>query len=94
MELIRGLANLKPRHRGTVASIGNFDGVHLGHRAVLKDLVRRAKSMHLPATVVLFEPQPQEYFAGPKAPARQVIEGKFLEDWKALIELRWQTSLA
>ncbi len=31
MELIRGLINLKPRHRGCVATIGNYDGVHRGH---------------------------------------------------------------
>ncbi|HSN18397.1 MAG TPA: bifunctional riboflavin kinase/FAD synthetase [Gammaproteobacteria bacterium] len=70
MELIRGLANLKPRHRGTVASIGNFDGVHRGHQAVLKDLKSRAQAIGMPATVILFEPQPQEYFAPDKAPVR------------------------
>jgi len=70
-----------PEPAGCVLSIGNFDGVHLGHRAVLQDLVRRAKSMGLPATVVLFEPQPQEYFAGPKAPARLT---RFMEKWPEL----------
>lgn len=81
MELVRGLVNLKARHRGTVASIGNFDGVHRGHQAVLKDLAARAKRMGLPATVVLFEPQPQEYFAGAKAPARLT---RFMEKWPLL----------
>ena len=81
MELIRGLPNLKVRHRDTVASIGNFDGVHRGHQAVLKDLVSRARRMGLPATVVLFEPQPQEYFAGDKAPVRLT---RFMEKWPLL----------
>ena len=78
MELIRGLINLKPRHRGTVASIGNFDGVHLGHQAVLRDLRERARSMGTASTVVLFEPQPQEYFAPEKAPVRLT---RFMEKW-------------
>ena len=39
MEVIRGIQNIKPHHRGCVATIGNFDGVHLGHQAVI-DLAR------------------------------------------------------
>ncbi len=81
MELIRGLKNLKPRHRGTVASIGNFDGVHLGHQAVLRDLQARAKAADLPSTLVLFEPQPQEYLAPEKAPLRLT---RFMEKWSRL----------
>jgi riboflavin kinase/FMN adenylyltransferase len=81
MELIRGLGNLKPRHRGTVASIGNFDGVHLGHQAVLRDLKARAEAMGLPSTLVLFEPQPREYLAPAKAPARLT---RFMEKWPLL----------
>jgi riboflavin kinase/FMN adenylyltransferase len=81
VELIRGLRNLKPRHRGSVASIGNFDGVHLGHLVVLKELKERARSAGLPATVVLFEPMPQEYFAPERAPIRLT---RFSEKWPLL----------
>lgn len=70
MELIRGLHNLRPRHRGCVATIGNFDGVHLGHQAVIGQLAERAADLRLPALVMLFEPQPQEYFRPEQAPAR------------------------
>jgi riboflavin kinase/FMN adenylyltransferase len=70
MDFIRGLHNLNPVHRGCVATIGNFDGVHLGHQAVLGQLSEKAAELKLPTTVILFEPQPQEYFAGEKAPAR------------------------
>lgn len=70
MELIRGLHNLRPRHRGCVATIGNFDGVHLGHQAVIGQLAERAAELRLPALVMLFEPQPQEYFRPEQAPAR------------------------
>jgi len=62
MELIRGLHNLKSEHRGCVATIGNFDGVHLGHQAVLGQLAEAAGRLNLPTVVITFEPQPQEYF--------------------------------
>ncbi len=70
MELIRGLHNLRPRHRGCVATIGNFDGVHLGHQAVLGQLAEQAETMGLPTVVITFEPQPQEFFAPQMAKPR------------------------
>lgn len=69
MELIRGFHNLQPRHRGCVATIGNFDGVHLGHQAVLGQLAEAGGRLGLPTVVITFEPQPQEYFgAAAQAP--------------------------
>lgn len=70
MQVIRGLHNLRPEHRGCVATIGNFDGVHLGHQAVFRHLRDQAERFGLPATVVTFEPQPMEFFAPDAAPAR------------------------
>ncbi len=70
MQVVRGLHNLRPRHRGCVATIGNFDGVHLGHQAVFRNLLARGRENGLPATVITFEPQPLEYFAPDAAPAR------------------------
>jgi riboflavin kinase/FMN adenylyltransferase len=70
MELIRGIHNLRPRHRGCAATIGNFDGVHLGHQAVLGQLSERAVAMHLPVTVITFEPQPREFFTPERVPPR------------------------
>ncbi len=70
MELIRGLHNLRPRHRGCAATIGNFDGVHLGHQAVLGQLSERAAVLNLPVAVITFEPQPREYFTPDLAPPR------------------------
>jgi riboflavin kinase/FMN adenylyltransferase len=70
MQIIRGLHNLRPEHRGCVATIGNFDGVHLGHQAVFRHLQEKAAAFSLPATVVTFEPQPLEFFAPERAPAR------------------------
>tara|TARA_B110000503_G_scaffold53906_1_gene86592 strand:+ start:5866 stop:6801 length:936 start_codon:yes stop_codon:yes gene_type:complete len=70
MEFIRGLYNLKPEHRGCVATIGNFDGVHVGHQRVLRQVKLKAIVQGLPAVVILFEPQPLEYFAKDQAPRR------------------------
>ncbi|MFD2192175.1 bifunctional riboflavin kinase/FAD synthetase [Pistricoccus aurantiacus] len=70
MQLIRGLHNLREEHRGCVATIGNFDGVHRGHQAILEQLRDSARALSLPMTVVVFEPQPREYFAGDQAPPR------------------------
>ncbi len=67
---IRGLHNLRPWHRGCVATIGSFDGVHLGHQAILQQLQQVASAHQLPSVVIIFEPQPHEFFAGDKAPAR------------------------
>lgn len=70
MELIRGLHNLRPRHRGCVATIGAFDGVHLGHQTVLGQLIDEAEALSLPSVVIVFEPLPREYLAPGDAPAR------------------------
>jgi riboflavin kinase/FMN adenylyltransferase len=51
-------------------AIGNFDGVHLGHQALLQRLVETAKLRGLVATVMTFEPHPREFFAPEQAPAR------------------------
>ncbi|PJD93274.1 MAG: bifunctional riboflavin kinase/FMN adenylyltransferase [Legionella sp.] len=56
--------------KGAVATIGNFDGVHLGHQTLLKTVRQKATALHLPLIVVLFEPQPKEYFQKSDAPAR------------------------
>ena len=70
MELIRGLHNLASEHRGCVLSIGNYDGVHRGHQALLARLVSHAQAFKLPATVMVFKPTPREYFAPADAPKR------------------------
>jgi riboflavin kinase/FMN adenylyltransferase len=70
MEFIRGQHNIRPRHRGCVATIGNFDGVHLGHQAILRRLAEQSKHYNLPALVITFEPHPQEFFAPHASPAR------------------------
>jgi riboflavin kinase/FMN adenylyltransferase len=62
MEIVRGYRGLTDAHRGCVAAIGNFDGIHLGHQAVLGQLVEIAATYGLPAVVITFEPHPHEFF--------------------------------
>ena len=52
------------------ATIGNFDGVHVGHAHILEKLVSVAKERKLLAAVMIFEPQPLEYFSADSAPPR------------------------
>ena len=70
MRLIRGLSHLEPLTSGCVLTIGNFDGLHLGHQAVIKKLAERGRVLGLSVVVMTFEPQPLEYFLGENAPSR------------------------
>lgn len=63
MELIRALHNLRPAHHGCVATIGNFDGVHLGHQELIRRLRQEAARHAMPACVISFDPLPHEFFA-------------------------------
>jgi riboflavin kinase/FMN adenylyltransferase len=55
---------------GRAVAIGNFDGLHLGHQAILAELRDRGRDSRLATAVVCFEPQPKEFFARDAAPAR------------------------
>lgn len=70
MKLIRGIHNLGQAPHGCVLTIGNFDGVHRGHQALLQRLLAEGRERGLPVVVMIFEPQPLELFAVDKAPAR------------------------
>jgi riboflavin kinase/FMN adenylyltransferase len=78
MRLIRSLTNLKmlsrqvgsPLAEGCVATIGNFDGVHLGHQTIIDQVKSKALALNLPSVVMVFEPQPREFFQGMEAPPR------------------------
>ena len=70
MKLIRGLYNLGRPLPASAVTIGNFDGVHRGHQLVISQLKRVAAEASLPAVVIIFEPQPIEFFAPDRAPKR------------------------
>ena len=75
MEIIRGLKNISENQRGCVASIGNYDGVHLGHQAVIRQLIDKGNELKLPKMVITFDPHPQEFFAPDRSPARLMSSG-------------------
>ena len=74
MQLIRGLHNLEHFRndfaKGCVLTIGNFDGVHLGHQKVLSAVTAKSAELKLPSVVMIFEPLPIEFFTPEKAPVR------------------------
>ncbi|MBZ0334524.1 bifunctional riboflavin kinase/FAD synthetase [Marinobacter sp. AL4B] len=90
MRLIRGLTNLKrlsasadsPLAGGCVATIGNFDGVHLGHKTIIEQVRQKAVELGVPSVVMFFEPQPREFFQGSEAPPRLM---PFRQKYEALL---------
>jgi riboflavin kinase/FMN adenylyltransferase len=70
MKIVRRQAQLVPPSGGTVVTIGNFDGVHLGHREIFRRVVSRAREQRADATVLTFEPHPLRLLAPQRAPLR------------------------
>ncbi len=70
MKLLRGQQPRLSPDRPTVVTVGNFDGMHLGHQQLIGALKAYADEHQLDTAVVLFEPQPKEYFLGDEAPPR------------------------
>lgn len=85
MQVIRSLEgeNLEALSQGSILTIGNFDGLHLGHRMLLDHVLEQARKSGLPAVVMCFEPTPQEFFAPLGPPARLM---RFAEKSRALEE--------
>jgi riboflavin kinase/FMN adenylyltransferase len=70
MELVRGLHNISRRHQGCVLTVGNYDGVHLGHQKMIGVLKSRAAELRSTATVLVFEPSSKEFIDPEGAPPR------------------------
>ena len=77
MQCIRSLQQIQSEHQGAFVSIGNFDGMHRGHQALLKALAVHAKQCHTHPLVILFEPQPLEFLNPDQAsPRLQLLREK------------------
>lgn len=70
LELVRGLHNLRERHRGCVLTMGKFDGLHRGHQALLGRTADEARRLGVPAVVLSFDPSPREFFRPDQASPR------------------------
>jgi len=68
MQILRGLYSTDSRP--VALTIGNFDGIHLGHQALLTELRAAAQARGLQSAVIIFEPHPREFFTPQQAPAR------------------------
>ena len=72
--------NIPKKYKKSALAIGNFDGVHLGHQAILQQLKKQGEEHQLPTVVMMFEPQPREFFAPDQAPARLANMSEKLQD--------------
>ncbi len=88
MHLIRCLSDFKGTPNGVALAIGNFDGFHKGHQAVIECMKAKARKLNLVPAVMIFEPQPLEYFSKDKSPARiSSLRDKLLSLKSAGVEL-------
>ncbi|MBS0582989.1 MAG: bifunctional riboflavin kinase/FAD synthetase [Proteobacteria bacterium] len=97
--LFRDIAGDPVAARGSVVCIGAFDGVHLGHRAVLACVRERARELNLDAVVASFEPLPREFFAHGRPVARLSNVREKIEQFRAArvdraLLLRFNAALA
>ncbi|HEY6124469.1 MAG TPA: adenylyltransferase/cytidyltransferase family protein, partial [Steroidobacteraceae bacterium] len=68
MDFIRGIQGLKPHHRGAAITVGSFDGIHLGHGALIARACALAAHAGKPAIMLTFEPLPREYLSARATP--------------------------
>ena len=84
MQFVRGLHNLKSEHQNCAVTIGNFDGVHYGHQALLRLLAEKAREKNIPSCLMSFDPLPHEYFSKNK-PAPRLTSAR--ERYTSIAEL-------
>jgi len=85
MRLIRGLTNLRDPERGSVVTVGAYDGIHLGHRALLERALFHAERLERATMMVTFEPMPREHLAPSDPPPRLT---SWRERWRILSRTR------
>lgn len=97
MRLVRHLTDFKAT-RPSAATIGNFDGVHLGHQQVIEHVISQAQVLKLHSTVISFEPLPAEYFRQPPPsriyPLRDKVRCLRREQFEYFVCLRFNQALA
>ncbi len=73
MQIIRGLHNCQKQHQNGVLTIGNFDGLHLGHQKILAQLRAEAQQHNTHCCLMTFEPLPREYFSRNQSTAARLM---------------------
>jgi riboflavin kinase/FMN adenylyltransferase len=84
MQLIRGWTGLRGRTAGCAVTIGTYDGIHLGHQALLARVREHAMRLGTAAVLLTFEPTPREYLVPADPPARLT---SLRERWRILAPL-------
>ena len=69
MQIYRHIPKIKP-HSACVLTIGNYDGIHLGHQELINELIIKSKAMKIKSAIMIFEPHPKEFFISKDAPSR------------------------
>jgi riboflavin kinase/FMN adenylyltransferase len=85
LKLVRHLSDLPydDLAKGSVVSIGSFDGLHVGHKQLLERVISKSRDLGMPSIVMSFEPTPKEFFSAANPPARLM---RFREKFAALEE--------
>jgi riboflavin kinase/FMN adenylyltransferase len=99
MKILNSLTAARRWSQNCVATIGKYDGMHLGHQRILDAVLAESARRKLPSLVILSEPQPEEFFAGAAAPPRlNHFQDKvdFLDDYgiDAVYRLRFDHALS
>jgi riboflavin kinase/FMN adenylyltransferase len=99
MIVLHGISDVPPPARGAVLAIGNFDGVHRGHQALLRAAKTQAAALGAPAGVILFEPHPREFFQPDKphfrlTPVARKLELLEQQQMDVAVVLPFDTALA
>lgn len=87
MHLYRHISHFKGSDRGVAIAIGNFDGFHKGHQAVISKMMEKAQAMNLESAVMIFEPQPLEFFGRAIPPRLFTLRDKVKAFKKAGVEI-------
>ena len=69
MQIYRHIPNSRP-HPPCVLTIGNYDGIHLGHQKIIKELLIKSEKAQIESSIMIFEPHPREFFTPKNAPTR------------------------
>ncbi|HUN28032.1 MAG TPA: bifunctional riboflavin kinase/FAD synthetase [Steroidobacteraceae bacterium] len=85
MRLIRGLVNLREIERGSVVTVGTYDGIHLGHQVLLARMALHGARLGRPTMMVTFEPMPREHLAPYDPPPRLT---SWRERWRILSRMQ------
>ena len=82
MQIYRHIPMITP-HSPCVLTIGNYDGIHLGHQKLINELLIKSEEMEIDSAIMIFEPHPKEFFTAKNAPCRLTSLREKIEFFKS-----------